>query len=110
MSYLEDMNNNSPIEGILNMLEEAAGPRVTAATHRKIERAKAAFRRFEAQADAEAALEAQKQDYVVTLEHPEHGTVKIARRTLTAAEAKAAAMALAPGFKHVATELERTAR
>jgi hypothetical protein len=103
------MNNKSPIEGILDELTRAVGPKVTAATLKKVERAKAAFRRFEAQVEAESAEERAKQNFVVTLSHPEHGTVKIARRALTASQAEEAAKKLAPGFAVVGSEIERKA-
>ena len=80
-------------------------PNVTAATYRKIERAKSALRRLEAAAEQEAARVRALQDFVVTLVHPEHGEVKIARRALTASEAEAAAAKLAPGFKVVSSTL-----
>jgi hypothetical protein len=103
------MNNTpSPTEGILNELIRLVGPSVTAATYKKIARAKSALREYEAWADAEIAAEKAKSDYVVTLSHPEHGVVKIARRAASAAEAEKAAAKLAPGFTVVESRIERT--
>jgi hypothetical protein len=107
------MENNrippSPTEGLLNELIRMVGPEVTAATWKKVNRAKAAFRSLEARAEAAAAIEQAKTDYVVTLKHPQHGQIKIARRASTAAEAEAAAVKLAPGFELVGSSIERTA-
>jgi hypothetical protein len=96
----------SPMEGILDELMRSAGPHVTAATWKKVARAKAALLSLEAQADAEIAVERAKHNYVVTFAHPEHGEVKINRRALTVEEAEKAAAKLAPGFKVVESRAE----
>jgi uncharacterized membrane protein YkoI len=100
----------SPSEGILDELMRLVGPKVSAATWKKVSRAKAALRQLEAKAEAAYRAEEAKQDYVVTLSHPEHGTVKIARRALTSAEAEAAAAKLAPGYEVVESQIENRPR
>ena len=99
----------NPSEGILDELIRLVGPQVTAATWKKVGRAKAALRQLEAKAEAAYRAEEAKKNFVVTLTHPEHGTVNIARRALTAAEAEAAAAKLAPGFEVVESRIEKKA-
>src|ERR1700757_5293697 len=98
-------NSKSVFDSLLNEIERTVGPNIPAATHRKIARAKAALARFEQQVEEEASRERAMQDYVVILASPEHGTVKISRRALTAAEAEQAAKKLAPGFEVVSSQL-----
>jgi hypothetical protein len=99
----------SPTEGILDELMRLVGPKVSAATWKKVGRAKAALRQLEAKAEAAYLAEQAKQNFVVTLNHPEHGTVNIARRAASAAEAEAAAAKLAPGFTIVESRIEKKA-
>jgi hypothetical protein len=104
---MENQPTPSPTEGILDELMRLVGPQVSAATWKKVGRAKAALRALEAKAEATYLAEQAKQNFVVTLTHPEHGTVKISRRALTAAEAETAAAKLAPGFTVVSSREEK---
>jgi hypothetical protein len=100
---------NVTLSTILEGLEKAVGPNVTAATYRKIARAKEAARKLDEQVEREAAREAAKIDFVVRLECQGH-VVAVNRRALNEEEAKASAQRLCPAYRVFACEPVRRAQ